>query len=93
MTSSKRILIVEDDEPFRRTLGEQLRLHEDFVIIEADTGGKALELAKLRSPVDAFFDEVTVNCDDPKLRQNRLRLLSRIRATLCNVADFSRIEG
>ncbi len=51
------------------------------------------ELAKLRRPVDAFFDEVTVNCDDPKLRQNRLRLLSRIRATLGNVADFSRIEG
>ncbi len=51
------------------------------------------ELAKLRAPVDAFFDEVTVNCDDPKLRQNRLRLLSRIRATLGNVADFSRIEG
>ena len=51
------------------------------------------ELAKLRAPVDAFFDEVTVNCDDPKLRQNRLRLLSQIRATLGNVADFSRIEG
>ena len=51
------------------------------------------ELAKLRAPVDAFFDEVTVNCDDPKLRENRLRLLSQIRATLGNVADFSRIEG
>ena len=51
------------------------------------------ELAKLRAPVDAFFDEVTVNCDDPKLRRNRLRLLSQIRATLGNVADFSRIEG
>ncbi len=51
------------------------------------------ELAKLRAPVDAFFDEVTVNCDDKKLRENRLRLLSRIRATLGNVADFSRIEG
>ena len=31
MTNSKRILIVEDDEPFRRMLGKQLRLHEEFV--------------------------------------------------------------
>ncbi len=46
MTSSRRILIVEDDEPFRRMLGKQLRLHEEFVSIEADTGVKALELAK-----------------------------------------------
>lgn len=50
-------------------------------------------LAALRSPVDAFFDKVTVNDSDPKLRSNRLRLLSRIRATLGQVADFTRIEG
>ena len=51
------------------------------------------ELARLRRPVDAFFDKVTVNCDEPRLRENRLRLLSRIRATLNRVADFSQIEG
>jgi glycyl-tRNA synthetase beta chain len=51
------------------------------------------ELARLRSPVDDFFDKVTVNCDDAALRENRLRLLSRIRATLNRVADFSQIEG
>jgi glycyl-tRNA synthetase beta chain len=51
------------------------------------------ELARLRQPVDAFFDKVTVNTDEPKLRENRLRLLSRIRATLNQVADFSLIEG
>jgi glycyl-tRNA synthetase beta chain len=51
------------------------------------------ELARLRRPVDDFFDKVTVNCDDPALRDNRLRLLSRIRATLNRVADFSQIEG
>ena len=50
-------------------------------------------LAKMRQPVDAFFDGVTVNADDPALRTNRLRLLSAIRATLDRVADFSRIEG
>jgi glycyl-tRNA synthetase beta chain len=50
-------------------------------------------LAGLRPYVDAFFDKVTVNDPDPKLRANRLRLLSRIRATLGQVADFGRIEG
>ena len=50
-------------------------------------------LAGLRAPVDAFFDKVTVNCDDKALRANRLRLLSRIRGALGGVADFSKIEG
>ena len=50
-------------------------------------------LARLRAPVDAFFDNVTVNADDPKLRANRLRLLGRITAALEQVADFSKIEG
>jgi glycyl-tRNA synthetase beta chain len=51
------------------------------------------ELARLRQPVDAFFDKVTVNTDEPELRENRLRLLARIRDTMNQVADFSQIEG
>jgi glycyl-tRNA synthetase beta chain len=50
-------------------------------------------MARLRGPVDAFFDKVTVNATDAKLRQNRLLLLSRLRASLHAVADFSKIEG
>ncbi len=50
-------------------------------------------LGTLRRPLDAFFDEVTVNDADPALRRNRLRLLHRRRATMDRVADFSRIEG
>jgi glycyl-tRNA synthetase beta chain len=50
------------------------------------------ELARLRRPVDDFFDKVTVNCDEPALRENRLRLLSGIRVTMNQVADFSQIE-
>jgi len=50
-------------------------------------------LAALRPAVDAFFDTVTVNADDPSLRRNRLRLLSRIETTMSTVADFSQIEG
>jgi len=50
-------------------------------------------LALLRGPVDEFFDKVTVNADDARLRENRLRLLSQIRAVMNQVADFSQIEG
>lgn len=50
-------------------------------------------MARLRGPVDAFFDKVTVNDPDPALRKNRLLLLSRLRSTLHLVADFSKIEG
>jgi glycyl-tRNA synthetase beta chain len=50
-------------------------------------------MAKLRPPVDAFFDKVTVNVDDKALRENRLKLLNQIREATRAVADFSKIEG
>jgi glycyl-tRNA synthetase beta chain len=50
-------------------------------------------LSSLRVPVDDFFRKVTVNCADAKIRVNRLQLLSQIRATMNQVADFSEIEG
>jgi glycyl-tRNA synthetase beta chain len=50
-------------------------------------------IAKLRPAVDAFFEKVTVNADDKRLRENRLKLLNEIRVATRSVADFSRIEG
>jgi len=50
-------------------------------------------IASLRAPVDAFFDKVTVNADDPALRLNRLNLLAQIRSATRAVADFGKIEG
>ncbi|MDS4011972.1 MAG: glycine--tRNA ligase subunit beta, partial [Defluviicoccus sp.] len=62
--------------------------------LTAERFGEAMSiLARLRAPVDAFFDRVTVNCTDAGMRANRLRLLSRIRLALGDVADFSQIEG
>ncbi|UWU67413.1 glycine--tRNA ligase subunit beta [Bradyrhizobium sp. NC92] len=49
-------------------------------------------MAKLRPPVDAFFDKVRVNDDDPKVRENRLKLLNEIRSATRAVADFSKIQ-
>ena len=51
------------------------------------------ELAKLRGPVDDFFEAVMVNDEDSAIRANRLALLTKIRGTLHRVADFSRIDG
>jgi glycyl-tRNA synthetase beta chain len=58
-----------------------------------DFEGAMAAMAKLRSPVDAFFDNVTVNADDPAFRENRLKLLNQIREATLAVADFSKIEG
>ncbi len=58
-----------------------------------DFGAAMSDLARLRAPIDAFFDKVTVNADDPALRINRLALLARIRVVTGQVADFSKIEG
>ena len=50
-------------------------------------------LATLRAPIDAFFDQVTVNDADAHKRAARLGLLQRMRDAVHKVADFSRIEG
>jgi len=62
--------------------------------IEAEDFEAAMKaIAKLRVPVDAFFEQVTVNDKDQTFRTNRLRLLNRIREATAEVADFSKIEG
>ncbi len=50
-------------------------------------------LATLRTPIDAFFENVTVNDPDPAKRTARLALLTRFRDAVHRVADFSKIEG
>jgi glycyl-tRNA synthetase beta chain len=58
-----------------------------------DFTGAMASLSTLRAPLDAFFDKVTVNADDPKLRMNRLALLQRLIAATATVADLSKLEG
>jgi glycyl-tRNA synthetase beta chain len=58
-----------------------------------DFAGAMAAIAKLRPAVDAFFDKVTVNVDEPAVRANRLKLLNQIREATLAVADFSKIEG
>lgn len=50
-------------------------------------------LAALKAPVDAFFDSVMVNADDPVLKANRLALLNQLHRTMNRVADLSRLAA
>jgi glycyl-tRNA synthetase beta chain len=50
-------------------------------------------LGQLRVAIDAFFDTIVVNDDDPAIRLNRLGLLAMIREKMLLVADFAKIEG
>jgi glycyl-tRNA synthetase beta chain len=83
-------------EPAEAALIDALNTAEPRAIaaIEAeDFEGAMAALAVLRAPIDAFFDDVTVNDADPAKRAARLGLLARFRAAVHRVADFSKIEG
>ncbi|KZY52986.1 glycine--tRNA ligase subunit beta [Sulfitobacter sp. KE29] len=50
-------------------------------------------MAELRGPIDAFFEAVQVNAENPTVRRNRLNLLSRIRTICSAVADLTKLDG
>jgi glycyl-tRNA synthetase beta chain len=56
-----------------------------------DYSGVLSQLAKLREPVDSFFDQVMVMAEDPEVRNNRLALLHSLRQLFINVADISQL--
>jgi glycyl-tRNA synthetase beta chain len=68
------------------------KVEASVAVMNEDFASAMGAIAKLRPAVDAFFDKVKVNDDDPKVRENRLKLLSEIRATTRAVADFSKIQ-
>jgi glycyl-tRNA synthetase beta chain len=84
--------VLEEEKALAAALSRASVAAGDAVRAE-DFEGAMRVLAELRPAVDAFFDKVTVNADDPALRANRLRLLNMLRQGTREVADFSRIEG
>ncbi|WP_295695978.1 glycine--tRNA ligase subunit beta, partial [uncultured Maricaulis sp.] len=62
-------------------------------LADEDFAAAMRALSQLRAPIDAFFEQVTVNTDDDALRCNRLLLLSAIRTAIRAVADFDKISG
>ncbi|MGF6306976.1 glycyl-tRNA synthetase beta chain [Bradyrhizobium sp. i1.8.4] len=82
-----------DEEKTLAKAIDQVKAEASAAVAKEDFAGAMSVMAKLRPAVDAFFDKVKVNDDDPKVRENRLKLLNEIRAATRAVADFSRIEG
>ncbi len=86
--------LFESDE--EKALASEINVARDAAakaVGQEDFAAAMAAIAKLRGPVDAFFEKVTVNSEDNKVRENRLKLLAEIRTALQGVADFSKIEG
>jgi glycyl-tRNA synthetase beta chain len=82
-----------DEEKALAKAIDQAKREASAAVASEDFAAAMSAMAKLRPAVDAFFDKVKVNDDDPKVRENRLKLLNEIRVATRAVADFSRIEG
>jgi glycyl-tRNA synthetase beta chain len=65
----------------------------DAAFAAGDYTASLQALAALKAPVDAFFDHVMVNVDDPALKANRLALLNQLHRTMNRVADLSRLAA
>jgi glycyl-tRNA synthetase beta chain len=82
---------LDEEKALARAI-DQVKAEAGAAVAKEDFAGAMSALAKLRPAVDAFFDKVKVNDDDPKVRENRLKLLNEIRAATRAVADFSKIQ-
>jgi glycyl-tRNA synthetase beta chain len=81
-------------EPAERDLAaalQQLGPQADAQFESGDYAASLKTLAALKAPVDAFFDTVMVNADDPALRTNRLGLLAQLHGAMNRVADLSKL--
>jgi glycyl-tRNA synthetase beta chain len=85
--------LIKGEEKTLHTAVTQAAAQARRAVEQEDFEAAMAALARLRAPVDQFFAHVTVNDKDANFRENRLRLLNRIRAATAEVADFSKIEG
>lgn len=82
---------LDEEKALAKAIGE-VSADASAAVAREDFAAAMSAMAKLRPPVDAFFDKVRVNDDDPKVRENRLKLLGEIRSATRAVADFSKIQ-
>ena len=71
----------------------EVGLQADPAFERGDYAASLQALAALRAPVDAFFDTVMVNAEDPALRANRLGLLAQLHAAMNRVADLTKLAA
>jgi len=82
---------LDEEKSLAKAIGE-VTAEASAAVAKEDFAAAMTAMAKLRPPVDAFFEKVRVNDDDPKVRENRLKLLGEIRSATRAVADFSKIQ-
>jgi glycyl-tRNA synthetase beta chain len=91
---ANRVLSTDGDDPAERALAQQ-GADSGTKVRELTNAGKydeALsEIARIRKPLDKFFDDVMVMVDDDKVRTRRLDLLNGIYGNFTTIADFSEI--
>ena len=86
-------LLVEPAEKDLANALKKVAAHADLAWSNGDYTGNLQALAALKAPVDAFFEGVMVNADDPALKANRLGLLSALHAAMNRVADLSKLAN
>ncbi|MCK1473537.1 glycine--tRNA ligase subunit beta [Bradyrhizobium sp. 197] len=82
---------LDEEKALAKAIGE-VQAEASAAVAKEDFAAAMSAMAKLRPPVDAFFEKVRVNDDDAKVRENRLKLLNEIRSATRAVADFSKIQ-
>ncbi|WP_027516450.1 glycine--tRNA ligase subunit beta [Bradyrhizobium sp. WSM1417] len=80
-----------EEKALAKAIGE-VKAEASAAVVKEDFAAAMSAMAKLRPPVDAFFEKVRVNDEDAKVRENRLKLLGEIRSATRAVADFSKIQ-
>lgn len=92
---------VEDFSSDLLTQDEEKNLYSSITSVESEVNklikdsnytSALAKLSVLKDPIDSFFDKVMVNCDDPKIKNNRLSLLSKLQTLLSNIADISLLQ-
>lgn len=90
-TPDAALYSLAEEKALAKAIGE-VKAEASAAVAKEDYAAAMSAMAKLRPPVDAFFDKVRVNDDDAKVRENRLMLLNEIRSATRAVADFSKIQ-
>ena len=107
--ANKRIgnILKKSDQPISDQIGTLVEAAEKNLLVAAEESETAIRpllseqnypmalsrLAQLRDSVDAFFDNVMVNTDDPSLRSSRLALLAKLSNQFLQIADISKLQS
>jgi len=88
MTAGRKILIVDDDAALRQSLSEQLELHEEFKVAQAETANQALEQAKQQ-----YFDAILLDVGLPDMDGRELCRLMRRNAVRSPILMLTGADG